>query len=360
MTPEEARAAFPVLRRLAYLNAGSEGPLARPTLDAMAAAQAEDADLGRGSTAYVKRLLALRERVRAQVGRLLGVGAERVALTGSTSDSVRIVVAGLRIGPGDEVVTTATEHFSLVGLLHASGASVRAVPVLGWSTEDALEALVAAVTPRTRLVALQHVSWMTGQILPVEELKAATGLPVLVDGAQSAGAIPVDASRYDFYTASLQKWSCGPDGTGALVVADPEGLPVAAPGHLAKRRFDPDGRFEPKEGAPRFDWGWLGTPTLAGLEAALAFHPDWRYARAAEMTTRCRELLGARFELLGEPGHGTLVTIRPRGDSGELVARALEHGVVIRDIPETGLVRVSCGYWTSDGDLERLEEALRR
>jgi L-cysteine/cystine lyase len=357
MTPAEARAQFPVFQRFAYLNAGSEGPLARPTLDAIAAALAEDAELGRGSTVYVDRLFALRDRVREQLARMLGVGPDKVALTGSTSDSVRIVLAGLRLAPGDEIVTTDSEHFGLVGPLRASGARIRVAPVRGRTADEALATLVAAVTPNTRLLALQHVSWMTGQIFPVAELKQATGLPVLVDGAQSAGAIPVDASGYDFYTVSAQKWPCGPDNTGALVVVEPEALPVALPSHLAQRGFEPDGSFEPRPGAARFDWGWMGAPALAGLARALDFHPEWGYARAAEMTTRCRDLLEERFEVLGERGHGTLVSIRV-GEPAAVVARAFERGVVLREVPRSGLVRVSCGYWTNEDDLERLVEVL--
>ena len=65
-------------------------------------------------------------------------------------------------------------------------------------------------------------------MLPVHELRAATGLPILVDGAQSVGAIPVDANGLDYYTISGQKWLCGPEGTGALVVAEPERAPRRA------------------------------------------------------------------------------------------------------------------------------------
>ncbi len=62
--------------------------------------------------------------------------------------------------------------------------------------------------------------------------------------------------------------------------------------------------------------------------------------------------------MVTEPNQSTLVSFRPDGDAAELAARAYERGVVIRDLPGTGLLRASCGYWTSDGDLERLLEAL--
>ena len=102
--------------------------------------------------------------------------------------------------------------------------------------------LLREVTPRTRLFALSHVCWMSGNRFPVEELKAATGLPVLVDGAQSAGALAVDATAFDFYAFSCQKWLCGPDATGGLVVRDPEALPVAAPSYLSQAGLRADRR----------------------------------------------------------------------------------------------------------------------
>jgi L-cysteine/cystine lyase len=225
---------------------------------------------------------------------------------------------------------------------------------------DAFDAIAAAVTPQTRLLALSHVAWTTGHVLPLRELKAATGLPVLVDGAQSVGAIPVDAAGLDWYTVSAQKWLCGPDPAGALYVAEPDALAVAMPTYFSQSAYEPDGSFEPKEGAARFDSGWADPATLEGVEAALSVHPPWRFERAAHVAARCRSLLAERFDVITEPGHGTLVSFRwPGDDAGEVVRAAFERGVAIRELPGTGWLRVSCGYWTSDEDLERLLDSLR-
>jgi selenocysteine lyase/cysteine desulfurase len=86
--------------------------------------------------------------------------------------------------------------------------------------------------------------------------------------------------------------------------------------------------------------------------------PEWRHKRAAETTARCRALLAERYEVVTAPGQSTLVSFRPDGDAADLAARLYEHGVLVRDLPGTGWIRVSVGYWTSDGDLERLLEAL--
>ncbi len=221
------------------------------------------------------------------------------------------------------------------------------------------EALLAAVTSRTRLIATSHVLWTTGRRLDLTRVREQSGLPLLVDGAQSAGAIPLTGvAALDFYTVSAQKWLCAPEPTGALYVREPERLRVASPGYLAQTAYEPTGAFTPKDGAARFDSGWIGAPTLAGLLSALGTHPAWRYERAAQAAARCRELLDERVEVVTPPGHSTLVSFRPPGDPAELVAGLQERGVIVRDLPGRGLVRASCGWWTSDGDLERLVDGI--
>jgi L-cysteine/cystine lyase len=353
VTFEEARAQFPVLERYAYLQAGSVGPLARSTMDAVRAE--DDAGLreGRGSYARFMRLLELREELRADVAALVGVGAERVALTASTTDGCNIVLTGLELTADDEIVTATDEHFGLLGPLHASGARVVVA-------EPDPERIVAAVTPRTRLLALSHVLWTTGALLPVLELRASTGLPILVDGAQSVGALAVDASGLDYYTISGQKWLCGPEGTGALVVADPESLRVGHPSYLSQDGYEQDGAFEPKAGAARFDPNLTPGSHTAGLQAAIRGIPEWAYQRAAETAERFRaQLREAGCDVVVPDARATLVSWRVPADESEgVVARLAEAGVIVRDLPGRGLVRASVGWWTNDDDLDRLLAAL--
>lgn len=360
MTPEEARAEIPVLERFAYLNAGTLGPLSRATLRATEERNRFDHELGRGGKRWFESVLALRARVRERLAAEIGAPPDRLALTSSTTDGCNIVLAGLGLGPGDEVVTTDSEHPGLLAPLAVTGARVRVAEVTTRPAADALETIAAEITPRTRLLALSHVLWTTGQVMPVHELARETGLPVLVDGAQSVGAIPVEVGETSFYTVSCQKWLCGPEPTGALYVRDPEALRVAMPTYFSQRRIELDGTFEPQPDAARFDFGWLATPALAGLEAALDGAPSWRFERARAMAKRCREVLEeAGLEVMTEPGQGTLVSFVAPGEPAADAERLYDRGVIVRDLPGTGWLRASCGWWTSEEDLQRLVDGLR-
>jgi L-cysteine/cystine lyase len=357
--PEE-RARFPVLEQFAYLNAGTFGPLSRATLDAMADLRGWEGKHGRGGKEYFESMLARREVVRALLADQIRVPAEHVSITDSTTQGVHIVVSGLALGPGDEVVTTDAEHFGLTGPLAASGAELRVARVRDAPAADVFELVRAQVTPQTKLVAISAVSWIDGTVFPWHELREATNVPVLVDGAQSAGAVDVDAAGADFYTVSAQKWLCGPDATGALFVADPDTLPPRLVAYPGASSYDiAEGTWEPKAGALRYDPTFTPATSLAGLEAALRDLPAGRFERARELTERCRELLiGEGYDVVTEAAQATLVTFRYAGDTTAAASALYDRGVVLRELPGTGFLRASVGWWNDGSDLERLVEGL--
>ena len=135
--------------------------------------------------------------------------------------------AASRSRPGDEIVTTDNEHAGLLeplaALTRRYGVVVRVAEAL--QSADPLDAIAAQIGPRTKVVALSHVLWANGRILPLREIAEAAhaaGAPLLVDGAQGVGAIDVDPAALgaDAYAGPGQKWLCGPNGVGFLWLAD--------------------------------------------------------------------------------------------------------------------------------------------
>ena len=318
-------------------------------------------EVGRFGHAFFEEVMAARRRLREAVGRLVGAAPEAVALTTSTTEGCNTVLASLRLARGDEVVTTDSEHPGLLGPLAVSPATVRVAPVSSASAADALRLIEAEITDRTRLVALSHVAWTTGQVLPIREL-VGRGVPVLVDGAQSVGAVPVDVESLgcDFYTVSGQKWLLGPDATGALYVRSDwvERLTPASPSYLS---WEDTEALEPWPDARRFESVWVPPPAVAGLLASLAFAEEVgpeRFEQARRQAERCRELSSARAQVVTEPGQATLVSVRPRDPAPDVVKRLAAANVVVRDLPGLGWVRASCGFWTSDEDVERFVAGL--
>jgi L-cysteine/cystine lyase len=358
------RAGLPVLEHFAYLNAGTNGPLPRRAADAMARTIERDLLEGRSSTSYFEAMLARRDALREALAGVLGARPEEIALTNSTTEGCNVVVNGLRIGKGDEVVTTDSEHPGLFGALVASGCEMRVVPVRDLPASEIYATLEDAIGPRTKLVALSHVSWLTGAVFPAREL-ANRGVPLLVDGAQAAGAFPVDVHglQCDFYTVSAQKWLLGPEVTGALYVRPDrvEELRMAMPSY-ASWDFEEGYTYKVRAGASRFDPGWIPAAAGEGLLESLRFADDAgieRFDHAAERAQRLRHMLEATGrEVVTEPNQSTLVTWKVDGDSKAVVERLAEAGVIVRDLPGLGWVRASCGFWTSDDDLDRLVAAL--
>lgn len=360
MNLAEIRAELPVLDRVAYLNAGTFGPLPRAAAATLELWTRRALEEGRSGHAFFEDVLDLRVRLREALAAAIGGEVAGMALTTSTTEGCNTVVAGLRLGPGDEVVTTDSEHPGLLGALRVAGVEVKYAAVSEAAAADVIAVIEREITPATRLIALSHVLWTTGQVIPVEHL-AGHGIPVLVDGAQSVGAIPVDVGALgcDFYTVSGQKWLCGPDATGALYVR-PDRVDTLAQTYPSYFSWTlPD--YEPHPDARRFESSWTAPGSMAGLLESLAFARsagEERFAAGQAMADRCRELLADRAEVVTEPAQATLVSFVPRTPADEVVAKLAERGVVVRDLPGLGWVRASCGFWTSEEDLQRLAAGL--
>jgi selenocysteine lyase/cysteine desulfurase len=354
--PEAFRAQFPVLDNLIYLNAGTEGPVPRAAAEAATVRIEAELARGRCGRPYFEELMALAADVRTRYAAALGCDFASVALTGSTTDGVNTVIGGLDLQPGDEIITTDEEHPGLLAPLGRArkryGITVRVVP---WAE------LVDAASSATRLIACSHVSWVSGRVMDVPAL-AASGAPVLLDGAQALGAIPVNVRELGctFYAASGQKWLCGPEGSGCLFVDGEhlDDLLIPWPGYSSVTRGSDPLELMPAESAGRFDHGFpagvRNAWALASLEVLEAPGWEWVHARAADLAAALAAGLEARGLEVAPRGRSTLVSWRAADPDAE-VERLAAAGIVVRSIPgQRSLVRASVGAWSSAQDIEIL------
>lgn len=357
--PQTFRARFPVLERLSYLNAGTEGPIPAAAVDAVRRRIEEEAEGGRCGRPYFEALMDLAARARAGYATALGCDPSDVALTGSTTDGVNTVIAGLDLRSGDEIVTSDQEHPGLLAPLGRAhrrhGVKIRVVP---------FAELPGGVTSATRLIACSHVSWVGGEVADVPAL-VATGVPVLLDAAQALGAVPINVRELgcDYYAGSGQKWLCGPEGSGALFVRPDrlDDLLVPWPGYGSVA--DPMNalEFEQAEGVKRLDHGFPAGLRNAWATASLGVFEDagwdWVYERAASLAAMLADRLRERGLTVWPRGRSTLVSWAAEDADAE-VARLAGEGVIVRSIPAFGVVRASVGAWSSEEELERLVELV--
>jgi L-cysteine/cystine lyase len=357
LTPDSQgfRSQFPVFERLSYLNAGTSGPVPRLAAEAVRRRIELEVSEGRCGRPYFEGLMDLARRLRVAYAEILGCEAADVALTGSTTDGVNTVLAGLDLRPGDEIVTSDEEHPGLLAPLGRArrrfGLEVKVVP---------FSEIAQAVSASTRLVACSHVSWVSGRVADVAALRA-TGVPVLLDAAQAIGAIPVDVHPLgcDFYACSGQKWLCGPEGSGCLFVRPDrlDELLVPWPGYGSVSDPERALEFEPADDAKRLDHGFpVGLRSawaLASLEVLAGAGWEWIHERAASLAGR----LAGRLEELGlevrPRGRSTLVSWSAEDPQAE-VERLAAQGFIVRSIPGAGVVRASVGAWSSEEELEGL------
>lgn len=372
------RSHMPVLESAAYLNTGTSGPMPDVVAEAISTQMAHELRTGRIGKTYYTAVFALRQRVRESTARVLKATPQEIALTQSTGDGLNLVVGALRWHAGDEVVISDVEHMCLPLALAVParkyGVQVRVARV-GATSAETVEAFASLITPRTRLLAFSHVSYRTGDILPLADLVSlahAHHIPVLVDGAQTFAAVPLDlpASGVDFYAVPGQKWVCGPEGVGATYVRS-SSAELLDPGRLnyySVRHMDDFGYYVPNPGAARLEGGTSSTPLLAGQAASLDWlygtvGEEWAYTRTRHMTQALRQELAAISEVtvLTQGNHLTGLTTFQIGKvtPDVIVGQCLAQNVLIRTIDPLSAVRVSTGYFTSDQDIARLVDVVR-
>lgn len=375
------REALPATGAGIYLNTGTCGPIPIESAAAMRRAEERELALGRATRDAHEELLDRMAEARAALAAVLGTEMDGVALTHSATEGIGLAVGTLDWRSGDRALTTNHEHPGVLGPLAAVrdryGVDVRVAEIGDGGDDDrTLAALERELAEGgVRLVALSHVLWTTGAVLPVAEIVRrahAHGAVVALDGAQAGGAIPlhVDDLDAEFYAVSGQKWLLGPEGTGALIVRREvavASLP-AVRGYFSSPSLHGGGRDGLWPDARRFEVAGFHAPSVVGLARSagwLAMHVGlpWAHARATRLAH------DAAIRLQAMPGvavvtppdrMATLVTFRVPGWPAERVAEELARRVfaILRAIPGLDAVRLSVGFFTTGEELRRVLDAV--
>jgi isopenicillin-N epimerase len=329
-----------------HLNHGSYGACPRPVVEAQQAWQRE---LERSPTDFLwRRLPGLLDEARVAIGELVGARPEDLALVHNTTSGLNAVIRSLRLGAGDEVLTTAHEY----GALLKTWAFVDATPVVAEP-----DAIPAAIGPRTRVVFLSHITSETATVLPVAAACAAAreaGVLSVVDGAHVPGHLPLDlaALEPDVYAGNCHKWLSAPKGS-AFLWARPEHHgwiePVVtswgwSPGSAFAEKHEWQGTFDPS--------AWLTIPT------AIDVWRDLDRDRGDAVVAHGRELLPP---IEGTPAPRMWSSELPPGDAEALRWALFDFHrieVPVFDWHGRRLLRVSVAPYTEAVDLDRLLRAL--
>lgn len=326
---------------IVFLNHGSFGACPRAVL---AAQQALRVEMEANPVAFLARGLDDRlAAARAAVGAFVGADPDDLVFVPNATAGIASVLGSLALAPGDELLTTDHEYNAALNALRAAatGAGARVVlaqiplPVAG--PDNVIERVLAAVSSRTRVALLSHVSSPTALVFPVERLVPlleARGVAVLVDGAHAPGMVPlaIGALGASWYVANLHKWCCAPKGAAFLHVRRDR---QAATRPLAVSHAANDPRPTPSMFRRAFDWTGTHDPTAyLAAPAALAeiagmLEGGWPavMARNAALARTAREML------LGAIGGAP---IAPEGMLGAMAAVNLP--AVFGPAPESPVV----------------------
>jgi L-cysteine/cystine lyase len=373
---DSIRAEIPATASLAYLNSGWQGPCPRSVIAAVQETFAMESAGPTAPPANQKRLDLFRAARRAMAG-VINATPQEITLQQNTTEGINIVVGGLGLKPGEEVITCSAEHPSVVVPFYYSrerfGTSAKIVPV---SAEDSDAEILSrfndAITPATRLIILSHLTYGSGQLLPIAGISRLVhehGGYILLDAAQSVGQMPVDVRELDcdFCAFPGHKWLLGPAATGALYVRRDliERLQAPKVAHHAAHFYDFAGRFEPKSDTiEKFEMTTVSVPLLAGLLAAVQFIEgiglDAVMERAVHLGRYATRRLARIPDLrLVSPANeeavvsGLVSFSLPSVPAGIVTACLWERGrIVARTIPDAACTRLSLHVFNTEAEVD--------
>ena len=385
---EAVRSEIPVLSTCTYLNAGGIAPVPRPVTEAIVATYRDIASQGEMTPEVHDCIPARMDETRGRLARLAGARPHEIALLGNTTQGINLILRGMPWKPGDEVIVTDQENPAVL-LPCANLARRRGVKVRRLALSDDTDVLLARLgrlfRPKTRLLVLSHVTHVSGLVLPIaaiERLAANAGVPVLWDGAQALGQVPVDLKEAGcaLYAGAGYKWLMGPYGTGWLYIRRDwlDRLDETDIGVKSERSLDLESLdFELEPSAARHEYGSRPWPLFEGLGAGIGFVERFgvRAVRGRMLAlrdhacTRFAALPGATIVSASTPERASgLVTVAIAGADARAIVEGLwrDHRVLVRDrhlpagAPEPTGIRFSLGFFNTTAEIDAAAAALER
>jgi len=367
-TLESFRSEFPALANKVYLNFGGQGPLARPTSQAIAEAYAYEQQEGPFCKAVSSWITEQITQLRQTLASYLGTTPERIALTESTTSGMNIPFWGLDWHPEDQILYTDAEHPGIraIAQVIAQRFGVKLIQVPLMRSPDPVATLQEFITPQSRLLVISHVLWNTGRELPLRDLAHCChqrGLLLHVDAAQSAGVLPLDlpGSGVDFYAFTGHKWLCGPAGVGALYISESAQAQMQ-PTYVGWRSLKAKGQ------AAEYEVATVPWPLFIGWKTAIEFHDQQgpvqeRYQRQLQKShslwQRLGQIPGVTCLNPAPPDSGLVgFTIEGR-EPAQVEAELAEQKILIRSMNEPVCLRASVHYLTTEPELDRVVEAIQ-
>ena len=381
MNVADIRRLTPATENYAYFQTSGFSPKPEPVIDEVVRLTRFYSQ-GPALPGVYSKLQEVLEATRAKVAQSLNATADEIVLGENATIGINIVANGIAWQPGDNLILTTHEHpgnrIPWYNLIKRYGVQLRFLNVYE-DDERMLDELEKLIDSRTRLLSLSHVSRRTGVRFPAQAITALAqrhGIPVLWDGAQSYGAIPVDVKALgcDFYTFSGHKYIMAPQGTGGCYIRRDriEWVKPSWIGSHSQKDFDLVGGLTLLDQAKRFEFGTRNLADQGGFGKALDLWQEigWGnvFAAIAAYTDRMKAALiaipGVILETpLPYAKSAGIVTISVPGfTSAGLYASLLDHERILVSPLEhdTSMIRISTHVFNTDEEIDRLVNGIRR
>lgn len=326
---------------------------------------------GRVNSGQRKRFQKYLEDLRCKLSSLISSKSSEIAITNNTTDGINIIMWGLNLVLGDEILTTTCEHLgalaSLSTLSRQKGVNIRFyTPV---DNQFDIDLFFSLVTPKTKVIVISHIFWNSGTKTPIKEIcKRAHELNilVLVDGAQAVGAIPINIKDLDadFYVFPAHKWLQGPEGIGVLYIKDSLLYIINQifAGNASFKEHDGSIFYLPSAGSKRFEIGTRFRPIIWGFINGLHWLQndigmENIFLAIKRNTDIVKEMLAKEIPVNPVANHTVnIITLPLPKDKNckEIVKELEKEKIYVREIKEWNALRISVGFYNSFDQIEKL------